>query len=78
MFFNGCNEELYKKDIRYSHLMNWTNSRVHFYSRSFDEYCKNKENGVQKQKAAERKQRLETKKNPPPILHGMDINSIEP
>lgn len=77
MFFNGSNEDLYKKDIRYSHLMNWTNSRVHFYSRSFDEYCKNKENGVQKQMASERKERLETKKNPPPILHGCEIGSIE-
>ena len=62
---------------RYLHLSNWTNVRVHYWTRAFDEYCKNKENGVQKQKAAERKQRLETKNNPPPILHGMDIRSIK-
>ncbi len=71
---------LYDKKLleepRYRHLSNWTNARVHFFTRTFEEFVTNRENGVEKQKAAERKQRLEAKKNPPPILHGCEISLI--
>ena len=70
------NKELLK-DKRYNSLMNFSNARMHFYTQTFEEYCTGREDGTYKLKAQERKQRLEIKKNPPPVLHGIDISSIE-
>ena len=70
------NKELLK-DKRYNSLMNFTNARMHFFTQTFEEYCTGREDGTYKLKAQERKQRLEIKKNPPPVLHGCEISSIE-
>jgi len=66
-------EKLFKDDNRYSQLYRWTNARMLFSTQTYEEYCKIREDGTYKQMAGKRKQRLEAKKNPPPVLHGVEL-----
>jgi len=67
-------EEL--EDRRYSHLRDWANARMSFASCTFDEYVRTRENGVQKQMAAARKERKKREKQLHPILQGVGIKSM--
>jgi hypothetical protein len=68
-------EKLFKDDNRYSQLYRWTNARMLFSTQTYEEYCKNREDGTYKQMAGKQKQRLEAKKNPPVVFYGCEISS---
>lgn len=55
MRYNGNTEIM--KEKRYNYLVNWCNGKMHWWSRSFDEYVAGKENGLQKRMAAENKKK---------------------
>jgi hypothetical protein len=55
MRYNGNTEIM--KDKKYDYLVNWTNGKMHYWSRTFEEYVAGKENGLQKRMAAENKKK---------------------
>lgn len=68
MRYNGNTEIM--KEKRYNYLVNWCNGKMHWWSRSFDEYVAGKENGLQKRMAAENKYKRIAKK-----YNGSELNN---
>lgn len=76
VFVMSYNKEELEVDKRYSYLRRWANARAVFASCTFEEYVRAKENGVQKQIDAARKEGKNREKQLHPILQGVGIKSM--